>query len=112
VQTARAGHPGRVLVDGRRRTLHIFARDLQHQGRGPTCHGACAALWPPLKTDGTPVVAGSAKRAKVDTIRRAGGDRQVTYGGFPVYLYQGSATPDGERHRQQAACPERRPARE
>src|SRR4029453_17581303 len=36
---------GRILVDGRGRTLYLFEKDTR--GRS-ACYGACAAYWPPL----------------------------------------------------------------
>src|SRR6476646_10727539 len=42
---------GRVLVDGRGRTLYLFERDKHGKS---ACAGPCATAWPPLIAFGTP----------------------------------------------------------
>src|SRR6266446_6143383 len=42
---------GRILVDSKGITLYDFVTD-KHAASG--CYGACAALWPPLITEGKP----------------------------------------------------------
>jgi predicted lipoprotein with Yx(FWY)xxD motif len=79
---------GRILVDGRGHALYAFTRD----GRGPSeCSGACARAWPPFITKGKPRAGGGAKAAKLGTVRRADGRRQVTYAGRPLYFYVGDS---------------------
>jgi predicted lipoprotein with Yx(FWY)xxD motif len=74
---------GRVLFDGRNRALYLFTRD----GRKSDCYGACARVWPPFKAK-RGVVAGAGLRQRwVDTVRRRGGAKQVTYRGHPLYFY-------------------------
>src|SRR5262249_27700108 len=67
---------GKILVDGRGRTLYLFAKDAR--GRS-TCAGACAAGWPPLIANGKPLAARGAKASLLGTTRRADGRLQVTY---------------------------------
>ena len=43
---------GRVLVDGRGRTLYLFEKD--QNGRS-ACSGKCAGFWPPLIAAGKPL---------------------------------------------------------
>src|SRR4051794_1267996 len=78
---------GRVLVDGRGRTLYLFGKDKRDKS---TCAGACAADWPPLMASGKPK-AGAGVGAKLlgTTVRKAG--RQVTYAGHPLYTYVGDS---------------------
>jgi predicted lipoprotein with Yx(FWY)xxD motif len=81
---------GRILVDGRGHALYAFTRD----GRGPSeCYGACARAWPPFITKGKPRVGGGIRGAKLGTVRRADGRRQVTYAGRPLYFYVADTRP-------------------
>ena len=76
---------GRILVDGRGRTLYLFVKDAKH-GRS-ACAGQCAAFWPPLLTAGKPHAAAGAKASKLGTTRRADGRLQVTYSHHPLYTF-------------------------
>jgi predicted lipoprotein with Yx(FWY)xxD motif len=55
-----------------------------------TCTGGCASAWPPLATTGQPT-AGSGVTGQLGTLTRADGTTQVTYGGLPLYYWQGDA---------------------
>jgi predicted lipoprotein with Yx(FWY)xxD motif len=77
---------GRLIVDGRGRTLYLFERD--KHGRS-ACSGACAAVWMPLVTHGKPVAIHGAKQSLLGVVRRADGRRQVKYAGHPMYRYIG-----------------------
>lgn len=81
---------GRILVDGRGRSLYLFEKDTR--GRS-ACAGTCAAYWPPLLAKGKPTVGGAARRALLGTARRADGRTQVTYAGHPLYLFVQDTTP-------------------
>jgi predicted lipoprotein with Yx(FWY)xxD motif len=80
---------GRIIVDGRGRTLYLFARD--RHGRS-ACSGACATYWPPLIASGKLLAVRGAKASLLGTTRRADGRRQVTYRHHPLYRYVGDAT--------------------
>jgi len=80
---------GRIIVDGRGRTLYLFARD--RHGRS-ACSGACATYWPPLNASGKLLAVSGAKASLLGTTRRADGRRQVTYRHHPLYRYVGDAT--------------------
>ena len=43
---------GRIIVDGRGRTLYLFEKDKRGHS---TCSGACATYWPPVITHGKPI---------------------------------------------------------
>jgi predicted lipoprotein with Yx(FWY)xxD motif len=75
---------GKIVVDGRGRTLYLFEKDRRSHS---ACSGACATYWPPLLTTGKPVAGTGAKKSLLGTIRRANGKKQVTYGGHPLYRY-------------------------
>ena len=75
---------GSVLVDGRGRTLYLFAKD--RNGKS-ACAGQCAGFWPPLITSGKPAAIGGAKASLLGTTRRADGRLQVTYNHHPLYTF-------------------------
>jgi predicted lipoprotein with Yx(FWY)xxD motif len=75
---------GRVLADGRGRTLYLFGED--KRGRS-ACSGSCAGFWPPLITSGKPLATAGAKASLVGTTKRADGRLQVTYNHHPLYTF-------------------------
>jgi predicted lipoprotein with Yx(FWY)xxD motif len=77
---------GKILVDGNGRSLYLFEGDKPTQSN---CSGACATSWPPLTSAKAPAGAAGLQAAKLGTIAAAGGTRQVTYNGHPLYLYAG-----------------------
>jgi predicted lipoprotein with Yx(FWY)xxD motif len=79
---------GTVLVDGRGRTLYLFEKD---KGTASSCTGACASIWPPLTTAAKSVAGNGLAAAKLGSIARADGKREVTYAGHPLYTYAGDA---------------------
>jgi predicted lipoprotein with Yx(FWY)xxD motif len=76
---------GKILVDGNGRSLYLFEADTANKSN---CSGACLSSWPALTSDTTPATTG-ALTGKFATIAAAGGKRQVTYNGHPLYLYAG-----------------------
>jgi predicted lipoprotein with Yx(FWY)xxD motif len=85
---------GKIIVDGRGRTLYLFEKD--RRGRS-ACSGACATYWPPLITRGKPIAGRGARRSLLGTIRRANGSQQVTYAGHPLYRYVQDTKPGQTR---------------
>jgi predicted lipoprotein with Yx(FWY)xxD motif len=84
------GNLGKILADGRGRTVYLFQRDTSTKS---TCAGECAAQWPPLR-DASRVLAGTGTTAsKLGTTPRTDGARQITYNGHPVYLFIGDRDP-------------------
>jgi predicted lipoprotein with Yx(FWY)xxD motif len=75
---------GKVLADGRGHTLYLFAKDKHSKS---ACSGACAQAWPPLTTTAKPKAGAGVSASKLGTTRRAGGVKQVTYNGHPLYLF-------------------------
>jgi predicted lipoprotein with Yx(FWY)xxD motif len=65
-------------------TLYLFLAD---SGTTSACGGACAAAWPPLRTNSQPTVGAEADASLVGTTSRSDGGPQVTYNGHPVYLF-------------------------
>jgi predicted lipoprotein with Yx(FWY)xxD motif len=75
---------GKIVVDSSGRTLYLFEKDANGKS---ACNGPCAAYWPPLTSDGSPVALSGVNQSLVGTTRRADGSEQVTYAGHPLYLF-------------------------
>jgi predicted lipoprotein with Yx(FWY)xxD motif len=75
---------GRIVVDGKGRTLYLFEKD---KNRRSACYGQCATYWPPLITHGKPAARAGAKQSLLGTTRRVNGSDQVTYAGHPLYRF-------------------------
>ncbi|MFJ9682072.1 hypothetical protein ACIRP2_29090 [Streptomyces sp. NPDC101194] len=75
---------GTILVDGKGRTLYLFAADTTSRSN---CSGACAKEWPPLIVSGEPVAGKGLKAGLLGTTKRDDGSRQVTYNGHPLYYF-------------------------
>lgn len=90
---------GRVVVDGRGRTLYMFPPDA---GSRVSCTGSCAGVWPPEDiTDGsTPTAGAGVNPAALSTLADPNtGALVVTYLGYPLYRYAGDVRP-GEANGQ------------
>jgi predicted lipoprotein with Yx(FWY)xxD motif len=83
VKTAKSKF-GKIIVDGRGRTLYLFEKDRRGHS---ACSGGCAAYWPPLMTAAKPVAGAGVKKSLLGTIRRSNGKKQVTYNGHPLYRF-------------------------
>jgi predicted lipoprotein with Yx(FWY)xxD motif len=80
---------GRILVDGRGRTLYLFEKDARGKSR---CFGTCAVYWPPLLAPGHVSLGPGLERSLVGVTKR-GSAKQVTYGGHPLYRFAGDSRP-------------------
>jgi predicted lipoprotein with Yx(FWY)xxD motif len=81
----KASKLGTVLATGpKKRTVYLFEGD---KGAVSACTGACAQVWPPVTTTGSPTAGGSAVAGSLGTLTRPDGTTQVTYNGHPLYLY-------------------------
>ncbi len=76
---------GRILVDGKGRSLYLFAVDRAGKSK---CTGACAATWPPFLSAKMPKAIAGARQSLVGLTRRSDGHLQVTYHGHPLYWYK------------------------
>ncbi len=84
---------GKIITDGKGFTLYMYAPD--HRGRSQ-CSGFCAQQWPPLvlpRGVSHPEAGPGVRASLLSTVRRANGERQVTYGGWPLYLWIGDDSP-------------------
>ena len=85
VGTASSATLGTYLTGPNGMALYTHAGD---SASSSTCTGGCASAWPPLATTGQPT-AGSGVTGQLGTLTRADGTVQVTYGGLPLYYWQG-----------------------
>ncbi|MEU3556504.1 hypothetical protein AB0E65_20175 [Streptomyces fragilis] len=81
-----AGDLGKILADGKGRTLYLFEADTSAKS---TCDGACAGVWPPSTTQGAPKAGPGVDASKLSTTTRDDGKKQVVYNGHPLYSYKG-----------------------
>jgi predicted lipoprotein with Yx(FWY)xxD motif len=75
---------GQILVDDKGMTLYLFVAD---SGTASTCYTSCAAIWPPLLTDGAPQAGTGADASLLGTTTRTDGKVEVTYAGHPLYYF-------------------------
>jgi predicted lipoprotein with Yx(FWY)xxD motif len=89
---------GVVLIDSGNKTLYRFDKDV-HGSRKTSCYGACARVWRPTVSNGTPAGESRAfQPEQLGTIERKDGSRQATYFGWPLYTHAG----EGPRESQGA----------
>jgi len=79
VETTRLG---RILVDARGRTLYLFTKDRRGHS---ACTGGCTRVWPPALATGRMELGPGVRAARVTTMRRRDGRRQLVYNGHPLY---------------------------
>jgi predicted lipoprotein with Yx(FWY)xxD motif len=81
---------GTILVSSRGRTLYRYTIDRKNVNRC-TANATCNKYWPPLlvKAGSKPTAGTGAKAAKLGTIKAKNGMRQVTYAGWPLYVFAG-----------------------
>jgi predicted lipoprotein with Yx(FWY)xxD motif len=93
VKTGTVSGLGTVLVAGNGFTLYMFAPD--KDSGVSTCYNACATAWPPLLLSGTdaPVYGHGVNPGLLGTTKRTDGTVQVTYKGWPLYLWVGDSEP-------------------
>jgi len=79
---------GFVLALSNGQVVYVYDKD--SKGGTPACTGSCAAVWPPV-TGGKPVVSpADTGLGTLGTVAVAGGMKQVTYNGMPLYTFKGA----------------------
>ncbi len=81
---------GEIIVDAEGKTLYAFTPDTAGE---LTCYDDCAAQWPPLiATDAAAISTGTGlDAAKLTTVDRTDGTKQVKYGDWPLYYFAGDS---------------------
>ena len=82
---------GPYLINGSGYTLYTYSGDSPNSGTS-SCTGGCISIWPPFYTP-TLVLQKGLNASEFGTITRAGGIKQLTYKGWPLYLYTGDSKP-------------------
>jgi predicted lipoprotein with Yx(FWY)xxD motif len=83
---------GKILVNRAGFTVYEFTRD--HGAHNTCVHvSQCPTIWPALTTNGKPLAGAGVNRKLLGTITLAGGVKQVTYAGHPLYTYAGDSAP-------------------
>ncbi|MFC8732498.1 hypothetical protein ACFT5B_08565 [Luteimicrobium sp. NPDC057192] len=81
---AHQGALGTYLTDSKGNTLYLFVKDPSGKS---TCDGSCASAWPPLTAQGAPKAGSGVDAAKLTTITRDDGSKQVAYDGHALYYF-------------------------
>lgn len=79
---------GSILVDGKGRTLYVFAKDVNGQSQ---CTGTCLTEWRVYYASNLKPAEGI-DAANFGTITRSDGAKQTTYNGWPLYTFSGDRT--------------------
>lgn len=85
---------GAVLVDGRGITVYMFATDVR--GHPSRCYDICAVQWPPVLLPpgvAAPVAGPGIHAPLLGTAPRTDGTTQLTYNGWPLYLWPPDRAP-------------------
>lgn len=81
---------GTILVDGKGRTVYVFAND---KANVSNCNAACTADWPPVPAP-TPLPASlSGVNGTLGAITRSDGSHQLSVAGHPIYTFSGDSSP-------------------
>jgi predicted lipoprotein with Yx(FWY)xxD motif len=80
---------GTILVDGKGRTIYIFAADSKGKS---ACNAACLEYWPAVIAPASLPTSVAGVTGKLGVLKRAGGVRQLTINGWPLYTYKGDAS--------------------
>jgi predicted lipoprotein with Yx(FWY)xxD motif len=87
----KVGKLGPIVTDKDGLTLYRFDKDTAKPSKS-NCDGECAAKWPPvLVPDGAQFQLNGVSMAKVGTVTRTDGTKQVTLGGWPLYRFSGDS---------------------
>ena len=90
IGTANISGVGTVLTNAQGMTLYYLTSD-NHST--PTCTGSCAQKWPPVIISGSVPAAGSGVTGTLATVANPAGGNQLTYMGWPVYVYSLDSAP-------------------
>lgn len=83
---------GAILVNGDGDAVYLYTQDTQNGEASACTDEECLAAWTPLTTQGNPTAGAGALQNLLGTITREDGTLQVTYNGWPLYLYNKGTT--------------------
>ena len=87
---AEVGDFGKIVVDGKGRTVYVFDKDTSGTSN---CSGDCLAKWPAVAAGaGTPQLDGI-DASLVSTVNRSDGTKQLAIKGMPLYLFASDSQP-------------------
>lgn|SRR3954469_14362993 len=89
VALAKVSGVGQVLVDSKGFALYSPKQDTSGMIR---CTGSCTAIWVPLTVKGSPT-GDPTVAAKLGTVMRPDGRKQVTFDGRPLYTFAEDSSP-------------------
>jgi predicted lipoprotein with Yx(FWY)xxD motif len=75
---------GKVLVDGRGRTVYMLTADSAGHS---TCNASCLAYWPPVSPSGQVPQKLPGISATIGTAKLPSGGQTLTAGGWPLYTF-------------------------
>ncbi len=76
---------GKILVGNNGMTLYMFTKDGPNQ---VNCKGDCLKAWPPLVTEGKPVLGEGVDASLISTASLPDGSMIVTYNKLPLYFWK------------------------
>jgi predicted lipoprotein with Yx(FWY)xxD motif len=85
------GPEGNYLVNETGFSLYYFVNDAPGNGTS-TCSGDCSKAWPPFYVESIEVPEGLSS-SDFTIVSRADGDMQVTFKGWPLYLFSEDKAP-------------------
>jgi predicted lipoprotein with Yx(FWY)xxD motif len=80
---------GTVVVASDGKTVYAFDKDTKDSGKS-ACYTGCSGLWPAVTATGSSPTA-TGVTAKLGTITRSDGTKQITLDGRPLYTYAGDS---------------------
>ena len=81
---------GKILVDGKGMTLYMYTKDAPGVSN---CSGGCAKAWPPLFTQGSPILGAGVDASLIGSAALADGTKIVTYNKMPLYYWAKDTKP-------------------
>ena len=81
---------GDILTTVGGRSIYLYTRD---EPLVTNCSGGCARSWPPILTVDAPTAGEGVDGTLLGVISRGDGSKQVTYNGWPLYLYANDEKP-------------------
>lgn len=81
---------GSFLTDAEGKTLYWFKKDMPGMS---ACAGDCVTRWPLYYREKVAAAGPGIKAEEFATIKRADGQEQTTFRGYPLYYFAGDAKP-------------------